>query len=103
MIQTLGIGSQDITRRLVAGLDGFNVAETAVVGDKIDAHDIIWVLGLHLLEAVALALPRQRTLGVEQDAVGSAHEGHLRQVIGIVVTSHRLAQRRATVAKHMNL
>ena len=61
------------------------------------------MLNLQLDKIVIQVIPRGGTLGVEQNAVPGTHDGHLGQVIGIVVALHYLAQRRATVAEHVNL
>ena len=80
-----------------------DIAETAVVGDEIGTLFGIGVVHLQLGETLIHLLPDDRALAIEQNAIASAHDGHLGQVIGIVVTLHYLAQRRTAVAEHVNL
>ena len=90
MVKAAGEGSYQIAKRLIPGLFNVNIAVLVIIGDKIGTREGIRVLNLHIGELVVDILPCHRTLSVEQDAVGSAHDGHLRQVVGIVGI-HRLA------------
>ena len=103
MIQSLDIGRDDIARGAVLGLYCLDVVETFIVGDEIGTRIGIWMLHLNLIQGGAFMLPRNVTLGIEQDAVTGAHDGHLRQIVGIIVAQHLFAQRLASVTEHVNL
>ena len=90
MVKAASEGSNQIAKRLIPGLFNLYIAEPVIISDKIAAREGIRVLDLHKGEKVIGILPCHRTLSVEQDAIGSAHDGHLRQVVGIVGI-HRLA------------
>ena len=103
VVETLGIGCHDITSGCIRRFFNRNVIETTVVGHQIAARDGIGMLHLQLIQRAAFMSPRDMALGIEQDAVARAHDWHLRQVIGIIVAAHDLAQGFATVTEHVNL
>lgn len=103
MEEALDVGRYSGSLGLVIGAVYLDVAETAVVGDKITARIGIGMLHLQLEENVIVVHPSEGTLGIEQDALASAHDGHLGKVVGIIVTIHRLAERGAAVTEHVNL
>ena len=103
MVETLDEGILHGTGWTIVGLGDVEIIVAGIVGDQVTACCGIRVLHLHLVESAIQAFPGNGTLGIEQDAVGSAHHGHLRQVVGIVVGVHLLTQRCAAIAEHMNL
>ena len=103
VVDALDIGVLQRTGGSVLRFGDVDIVKTGVVGDQVATRLGIGVLHLQLLQVVVQVSPRGGTLSVEQDVLASPHNRHLRQVVNIVVTEHRLAQRRTAVAEDVNL
>ena len=103
VVQALDIGGHDRSRGCIIGSLNLDITEAFVIGHQITARVGIGVLHLYLVQCRSLMLPGDVALGIEQDAVTCSHQGHLGQVVGIVVAQHRFLQRHTAVAEHMNL